>query len=571
MFVILFLVSQSWSAYLDSTLSFIGLSQRDITFRTDYTLSEPYRFPIIDSLLHEPLRSIHFAQSIDSAFWNLSDNEVLQYLIRIYNVQIRKEHHHFRLSLQRSSELISEAIVNVPQELDTVFENLTLFSPQPTTSIEEEKEGEIIYDSLVAFLKDNGTHVDYSKLFTATTMLFWIAQTYADWPLNYTRDTMNIDGIEGDILWYEQCDFGEIVVGGAGNNIYKRDFAVMLDLGGDDVYHCYRHKGNFQILIDRAGNDTYIGETYAIACGNLGVSIIIDEAGDDTYEGSNYAIGCGIFGVGVLIDKGGNDTYRGDTFTQGAGGFGIGIVKDEAGQDTYEAALYAQGFASTYGIGILADQEGNDQYRIMKKYIDEIRYLDHYLSLSQGFSIGFRPDLSAGIGIILDHRGNDSYCADIFAQGSSYWYGFGAIIDSDGNDTYLAHQYAQGAGTHITIGLLIDTQGDDTYVAKGVSQGCGHDLAVGLLFDYQGDDSYVAFDLSQGAGNANGIGILLDESGNDSYSVKRELNTQGYGDFRREYGSIGILLDIAGEDVYRTGTNESLWLRGEHGIGIDWE
>jgi hypothetical protein len=571
MFVLIFLVTQSWSMYLDSTLSFIGLSQRDITFRTDYTLSEPYRFSIIDSLLHEPLHSIRFASSIDSVFWNLPDIEILQHLTRIYNLVIRKEQHHFRLNLQRSSELISEAILNVPQELDTVFENLTLFSPQPTTSIEEEKESEIIYDSLVTFLKDNGTSVDYGKLFTASMMLIWIAQTYAEWPLNYTRDTMNIDGVEGEVLYYEKCDFGEIIVGGAGNNIYRRDFTIMLDLGGDDVYHCSRHRGKFQILIDRAGNDTYIGETYAIACGNFGVSIIIDETGDDVYRARNYAIGCGIFGVGVLIDKDGNDTYKGDTFTQGAGGFGIGILKDEAGQDTYEAALYAQGFASTYGIGILADKAGNDQYSIIKKYIDEIRYLDHYLSLSQGFSIGFRPDLSAGIGMILDHGGNDYYLADIFAQGSSYWYGFGAIIDSYGDDNYIAHQYAQGAGTHITIGLLIDKRGDDNYVAKGVSQGCGHDLAFGLLLDCNGDDSYVAFDLSQGAGNANGIGMLLDESGSDTYSVKRDNNTQGYGDFRREYGSIGILLDITGEDVYCTGINESLWLKGTHGIGIDWE
>jgi hypothetical protein len=571
MFLILFLVSQSWSVYLDSTLSFIGLSQRDITFRTDYTLSDPYRFSIIDSLLNKPLHSIDFATSIDSAFWNLADIEILQCLINIYPLATRKEELHFRYGLQRSYELITEAVSGVPQKLDTVFENLTLFSPQPTTSIEEEKESEITYDSLVTFLKDSGIKVDYSKLFTASLMLLWIAHTYTEWPLNYSRDTINIDGVEGEILYYETCDFGEIIVGGAGNNIYKKDFAIMLDLGGDDVYHCSRHRGNFQILIDRAGNDVYKGEDYSIACGNFGVSIIIDEGGDDMYEAKNYAIGCGIFGIGVLIDKDGHDTYTGDTFTQGAGGFGIGILKDEAGQDTYEAALYAQGFASTYGIGILADRNGNDQYSIIKKYIDEIRYLDHYLSLSQGFSIGFRPDLSAGIGMILDQRGNDYYLADIFAQGSSYWYGFGAIIDSHGNDNYIAHQYAQGAGTHITIGVLIDKQGDDTYVAKGVSQGCGHDLAFGFLLDCHGDDSYVAFDLSQGAGNANGIGMLLDESGSDSYSAKRDHNTQGYGDFRREYGSIGILLDIAGEDVYRTGTNESLWLKGAYGVGIDWE
>jgi len=249
----------------------------------------------------------------------------------------------------------------------------------------------------------------------------------------------------------------------------------------------------------------------------------------------------------------------------------LGILKDCAGNDRYEGALYAQGFGSTYGIGILGDQHGNDIYIICEKYIDEIRYLDHYLSLSQGFAMGFRPDLSAGIGLILENAGNDYYLGDIFAQGSSYWYGIGGIVESSGNDTYVAYQYAQGAGTHITIGILIDRTGNDNYVSKGVSQGCGHDLSLGMLCDQAGDDSYVAYDLSQGAGNANGIGILVDVTGNDAYAVKRSYNTQGYGDFRREYGSIGLLIDISGNDDFRNGRDRCVWTNGRYGVGIDFE
>ena len=87
--------------------------------------------------------------------------------------------------------------------------------------------------------------------------------------------------------------------------------------------------------------------------------------------------------------------------------------------------------------------------------------------------------------------------------------------------------------------------GDDTYFSKGVSQGCGHDWAVGLLVDTDGNDRYTATDLSQAAGSANGVGIQIDERGNDSYSVISHLNTQGYGNPRREYGSIGLFLDLA--------------------------
>ena len=92
-----------------------------------------------------------------------------------------------------------------------------------------------------------------------------------------------------------------------------------------------------------------------------------------------------------------------------------------------------------------------------------------------------------------------------------------------------------------------------------------------FLYDASGDDTYASFDLSQGAGNANGIGLLIDEKGDDSYTVKRQHNTQGYGDLRREYGSIGVLLDIEGDDAYSSGGDAEFWEKGTYGIGIDWE
>jgi hypothetical protein len=569
--LILLLVAQSWFAYLDSSLSYLGLTTKDITFRSDYTICDAYRFSIVDYLLNNPLESIDFVISVQDVFWNSSEQEMFRNLVDLYDLRLDDKEESFKKALQESHQLIMQAFKETPQDLGKIFEELTLFSPELTSSIEEDKEGEKRGDSLLMFLKDNGKKVDYSRLFTACLRLLVAHQNHEAWFEKVKKRTQQISGVQGAILYYEKCDFGEIVVGDTGKNVYEKDFAVIIDLGGDDVYHFDMQKGKIHLLIDKSGDDSYKGDNYSIACGNFGVSILIDEKGDDTYSAKSYSIGCGVFGVGILIDRQGNDRYSGDTFTEGAGGFGIGILKDEAGNDVYEGALYAQGFASTYGIGILGDRAGNDIYLILEKYTDEIRYLDHYLSMSQGFAMGFRPGLSAGVGIILEQSGNDYYLGDIFAQGSSYWYGIGAIVDDKGNDNYVAYQYAQGSGTHITIGVLIDKQGNDNYVAKGVSQGCGHDLSFGLLYDIKGDDSYVAFDLSQGAGNANGIGFLIDESGNDAYSVKRTNNTQGYGNFRREYGSIGVLLDIKGEDFYRSGTDKTLWKKGEYGIGIDWE
>ncbi len=570
--LILFLLTQSWFSYLDSSLSFIGLTRDDIILRNDYTVKDSYRFEIIDSLMTNPLNSYLFLDQMEAWFWQSREKDMLAKLIKIYKPNLLlKTRKNFKKEMSLSYKFLQQAFINAPAELRKVYEELTFFSPTPTASIEEEKAEEKKYDSLVTYLKDNGDKIDYEKLFQASLILLSLTEGYSEW-LRHLRNGVEIaEGVEGDFLYYEKFDFGEVIVGDTGENIYKKDYAIIIDLGGDDIYRLGRQKGPIHILIDKSGDDQYIGEHYSIACGIFGVSILVDENGNDSYEAGNFSIGCGAFGVGILIDRQGNDRYRGDTFTQGAGGFGIGILKDLAGQDIYEGALYAQGFASTYGIGILGEKGGNDQYIILEKYLDEIRYLDHYLSLSQGFTIGFRPSLSAGIGVIFDRKGNDYYLGDIFAQGSSYWYGLGAIVDNMGNDNYVAYQYAQGAGTHLTIGVLLDREGDDNYVSKGVSQGCGHDLSLGLLCDISGDDSYVAFDLSQGAGNANGYGVLVDESGDDSYSVKRTNNTQGYGNFRREYGSIGVLMDVKGDDSYRLGADGTLWKSGKYGIGIDWE
>jgi len=562
---------QAWSAYLDSSLVYIGLTRQDITFRDDYTIRDEYRFAIVDELLVNPLGTIDFLIDMDTLFWTSSEEKILDELIGLYDFKVSYRQTDFETALRKCYGLINNAFEKTPVELSGVFEELSVFSPELTSSIEQEREDTEQNDSLVNYLKEHAGQVDYEKLFTAQAYLLGAALSYQKWVEGLDRQHQSVEGVEGNVVFYKRYEFGEIIVADTGKNVYSRDFAVIIDLGGDDIYRFGAQTDKVHLIIDCAGNDQYEGDNYAVACGHFGISILIDEQGNDIYRAKSFSLGCGVFGVGLLIDKMGNDTYYGDTFTQGAGGFGIGILRDEDGNDLYQGALYAQGFASTYGIGILGDQTGNDRYIILEKYTDEIRYLDHYLSLSQGFSIGFRPDLSAGIGMILEARGNDYYIADIFAQGASYWYGIGAIVDDAGNDSYIAYQYAQGSGVHIALGALIDISGDDNYVAKGVSQGCGHDLALGILYDIKGDDSYVAFDLSQGAGNANGVGLLIDESGDDAYSVKRAHNTQGYGNFRREYGSIGVLVDIKGKDAYYSGKDASLWKKGEYGIAIDWE
>jgi hypothetical protein len=569
--LLLLLVSHLFNPYLDSSLAFIGLKRDDLSLRNDYTSRDPYRFAIVDSLLQRPLESVDFLLTFNHNFWENPLENSLRELGPLYGFDLQTRDADFLDCLHHCSEQISDALVNKQHDIDQAFERLIVFAPEPTGSIEEEKAYEEEYYSLVNMLHEYGHEISYEDIFSAALTMLRALEYFslAEFQLGTSVET--VSGVSGEILYYGDFNFGKIIVGDSGPNVYEDDFAVIIDVGGDDTYYCSGQKRHIRIVRDESGDDTYLGDDYSLACGRFGVSILIDINGDDTYEGQSFSIGVGVFGVGILIDRAGNDRYRGDTFTQGAGGFGIGILRDENGNDIYEGALYAQGVGSTYGIGILGDGNGNDLYVTRKKYLDEIRYLDHYVSMSQGFSIGFRPDLSAGIGILLEEEGNDCYSCDVFGQGASYWYGIGAIVEAGGNDDYVAYQYTQGSGVHIALGLLIDESGDDNYVAKGVSQGCGHDLALGLLYDRHGDDTYAAYDLSQGAGNANGIGLLVDEEGADTYAVKRLNNTQGYGNFRREYGSIGVLIDLLGSDFHASGVDASFWLKGEYGIGVDWQ
>ena len=380
---------------------------------------------------------------------------------------------------------------------------------------------------------------------------------------------------ENDLIFRLQTHIGEIIIGGYGSSKYLGSPAIIIDLGGDDEYHLSANPSsefNSSVIIDLAGNDVYSSASdYTYGSGFFGSGILIDVSGDDTYLTKNFSLGSGLFGTGLLIDGQGNDKYFGDTFTMGAGSFGMGGLIDLSGSDQYSAALYAQGFGFTGGMGILIDSSGNDSYFAGGKYKDILRYKDHFISLSQGFAYGLRPIMSGGIGILYDIAGNDLYTSDIFGQGSSYWWSLGTLMDQEGNDKYVSYQYAQGAGTHMTLGVLEDSLGDDVYISHGVSQGCGHDLALGLLLDRSGNDNYVAYDLSQGAGSANGFGILVDEAGNDGYYVGRDNNTQGFGDPRRDYGSIGIILDLSGRDRYNGNGKDSTWWTtpSKWGAGID--
>jgi hypothetical protein len=378
-------------------------------------------------------------------------------------------------------------------------------------------------------------------------------------------------GFDGDILLVKKTDIGTVVIGGEGKSIYTEQAAIIIDLGGDDLYGAGVAASGpeypFSLCVDFSGDDVYACRKAAgLGFGFLGAGILVDLAGNDTYTGAFLSQGCGIGGVGILMDFAGDDLYQAEQFSQGIGMFGVGILADQSGNDKYTGFEYVQGVGLVKGFGSIIEAAGNDFYTSGGRTPD-MRMLDKScISLSQGMGVGVRPDengagvnIPGGIGLLADAKGNDNYVADYFGQGAGFWFGFGILRDRvtppaekpekteklDANH-YTAGRYCQGAGVHMAFGALIAEGGENTYLAYfGVGQGCGHDCAYGILEDRgNGNSTYTSNWLAMGAGNDTGIGVLYDHGGNDRYSTNGQSLGQGNIPAGGKYGSVGVFFHI---------------------------
>jgi len=439
-------------------------------------------------------------------------------------------------------------------------------------------------------------HIDYRYLYTGAEDLALAVDLVAD--------TLKKISFGGEFEFVFSTPLGKIVLNDARDNFYEdKDYFIIIDLGGDDLYKSGAASWDYQhpisILIDLGGDDTYesIDGLPSFGAGLFGYGFLVDLKGNDRYTTRDLSLGCGLFGVGGVIDFEGNDLYDSYTNSQGSGAFGIGILSDLIGSDIYQTFFCSQGFGFTKGMGILVDMKGDDRYAANDSSIDfpSSQTKEHNTSLSQGVGFGWRADfidghsLAGGIGLLADMEGNDSYSAGLFAQGCAYWYGVGILRDEQGDDIYSGIWYVQGSGAHFGVGVLSEGRGKDRYLATmNMAQGAGHDFTIGYLLDESGDDIYEAPNLSLGGGNANGVGIFWDKSGDDVYNVEAattlgRANIGSRGSLRDHLLCLGLFLDTGGTDKYskpfakddslwtQKGINVELPLDAEKGVGLDVE
>src|SRR5437762_528583 len=191
-------------------------------------------------------------------------------------------------------------------------------------------------------LLELATKVDFAKLFEGAELLWRVAEdNYLDDLELALRKAWQAGGKPEGIFINRETSAGKILVGGNGSTRYSEDASIVLDLGG---------------------NDFYANNSGSARGGTLPSALLIDFAGNDAYEATdNWTAGAARMGYSVLVDRKGNDEYIGRAWTQGAAILGAALFLDESGNDIYRAAQYAQG-AAAWGIALHIDYDGDDTY-----------------------------------------------------------------------------------------------------------------------------------------------------------------------------------------------------------------
>ncbi len=384
------------------------------------------------------------------------------------------------------------------------------------------------------------------------------------------------------------------------DNVHECDYLLMLDAGGDDLYH-NNAGGSVHVqdgvplpalALDLGGDDRFVGqvEQGGVAGGGHGnAAALVSLEGDDVFDTQAVvgAVNGGGHrgGAGLLVSGAGNDTYEGSVAqggVNGGGGFGgVGFLMDLGGDDIYWGEVAAFGGTnggSNDGVAGLVDLGGGDD--------------------SYDGRVGGRGGVNAGneqgMTFLFDDGGHDRFDGHVSGGGVNG----GAVgkaaayLVSGGGDNVFAgsigrHGGVNGGGYQAAALLLSLGEGDDVYRANATKTGAingGGVLGEGRLVDDGGDDHYEAWVSGTGAVNGAGLwghGGLHDLAGDDVYLATVLL--QNAEELTGEVGAAtnggahlgsGALVDQGGRDWYREGDAPGGWdhtvfPKGAFGMQLD--
>jgi hypothetical protein len=370
-----------------------------------------------------------------------------------------------------------------------------------------------------------------------------------------------------------------LCIGGAGESTYADDYALQIDMGGDDIYTNSNAGTNtvlgttpVQILIDQGGNDTYVGRTWSGTAGanvqgsgQYGYGMLVDAAGNDTYEAVNERVesdsvvaqGVGALGAGMLADLGGSDVYR--AINTGPARFNNALV-------------IAQSYGTLGGVGITLDRgTGSDSYLVLGNPPNVETSAGLTVTDVQTRSYGWA--VAGAATLWSDEGGDDNVVAEatsppiaaddprtILRSARHEVQGFGMAatggaaltLSGPGWTSWLARAAATGPvtrersfqgfgqGGQPSLGALVDTGGNDSYVVELVAEAVAT-ARVNDACDCEGVEAHAESGsisaYSHGAGAMGGVGILRDLGGNDRYAVTIRTTARATATDNRTAGS----------------------------------
>jgi predicted negative regulator of RcsB-dependent stress response len=432
--------------------------------------------------------------------------------------------------------------------------------------------------------------VDFDPLFQAAAIL---ADAVRMTRVQLQTAAQMVPPKHGQILLDFRSPAGQIIVGGTGINHHSADAALLVNLGGNNIYT--NNAGGYvnpehgiSMLIDMSGDDLYKNmNPGSLGSAVLGVGMLIDFHGNDVYQSGPLSQGAAFGGVGFLYDEGGNDSFYADVLCQGAAAFGIGMSVSLSGDDTYVCNGFGQGFGTTLGLGVLVNISGNDTYVAGRSISETGTDNINGPTFAQGAGVGFAAadkyksvSYYGGIGFLVDGRGHDQFLSGDYSQGSALFASKGLLLCGEGNNYYHAGKYSQGAAVDWSSAAIMDLSGDDTFIAGDSSQGCAVNHSTGILLNYEGDDTYEITGL-HGQGHARqpqSLGLFLDYRGFDHYIGSPFVRGSVVNNYRSAQHILGVFIDHRGRDTYEgqpetlyfaPGKNNTVWSKKPGQIGID--
>lgn len=285
---------------------------------------------------------------------------------------------------------------------------------------------------------------------------------------------------------------------GTANNTYPNDYALLIDVGGNDTYVNNAGANLIDVNWGPSGQPGLKGVGPAVGCARAipgltnrdcipSVAVLLDQAGNDRH-GIKQTPTVDVDGVGDANCT--NDLVVRRMVTNGSGFLGVGIALDRSGNDTYSGKTVANGAGHVFGVGVLHDYTGDDTYL-------EVRN-------STGFG------LVGGLGVVRDHAGNDTRDFDMpgkkTIEAANQTLGAGGVIDDEDACDNLP-RYDVGGGNVGATGVSVDDSGNDRYTGG---------FAPSFIAPF---GSSTGGGASQGFANNGGTGALLDRAGTDAYTT----------------------------------------------------